>query len=102
MRTHPRAPRRAPSALVLGLALGLGLAHCSLLAPSDAELMKGNPDASDASDASDDASREASDDAAADGAREAAECLPFGFFCNGQPQRCCAGTCNGAAGKKCD
>ena len=88
---------------MLGLALGLGLAHCSLLAPSDADLMKGNQslDASDAADASDDASGEASDDAA-DGARDAAECLPLGFFCNGQPQRCCSGTCNGAAGKKCD
>ena len=101
MRTHSIAPRRALSALVLGLALGLALAHCSLLAPSDADLMKGNLSA-DASDDADDAASDASDDAdGADGARDAA-CIPLGFFCNGQPQRCCSGTCNSAAGKKCD
>jgi hypothetical protein len=70
---------------------GLG---CSLLAPSDAELMGGGAH---------DAAGDAGDGGAHDGSPGAdAACLAAGEFCNGMPTQCCSHTCNGAAGKKCD
>jgi hypothetical protein len=57
-------------------------------------------------------SKDAADEGGSDGGDEAGDasddggfdagCLPAGAFCNGVPTRCCSGTCNGAAGKKCD
>lgn len=80
-------------AIVFAAALVCG---CSLLAPSDAELMGGA-----AKDAAGDADSDAGD-ASDEGGGFDSGCLPTGAFCNGVPARCCSATCNGAAGKKCD
>ena len=83
---------------LLSLALlFLATTRCSLLAPSDAELMGGvHPDG-------------AAFDAAIDGDALPGDapmrpdvCLPPGFSCNGDPAVCCSGTCNAAGGHKCD
>ena len=90
--------------VVLGMVLASSGVGCSFLAPSDAELMGGG-----AHDAAGDAEGGAHDGAASDGSSDGsldatpdAACLVLGEFCNGMPSRCCSGTCNGAAGRKCD
>jgi hypothetical protein len=121
MRTIPRASRAALSALFVGLA------HCSLLAPSDAELMGGKSngdasaddgasDAGDAADAlpdgdrGDAACRATAETCTVDGdccsafcnAGKCVDCIAAGFFCNGAVTRCCSHTCNAGGGHKCD
>ncbi len=86
--------------VVLGMVLASSGVGCSFLAPSDTELMGGG-----AHDAAGDAEGGAHDGAASDGSLDAttdAACLVLGNFCSGMPSRCCSGTCNGAAGRKCD
>jgi hypothetical protein len=106
--------------VVLAACVVLGT-HCSLLAPSDSELMGGravsdasSPQDARAGDARVDgdapACRAETQDCTVDGdccsascsGGKCAACLAAGQFCNGVPARCCSGACNGAAGKKCD
>jgi hypothetical protein len=77
------------------LLLALGVVHCSLLAPSDRELMGGNKGSSDAGDAgrmsdgsgSGGMTSDAMDDA--EQGQDAGPCLQTGDCCG--PGQCCAG-----------
>jgi hypothetical protein len=95
-----RARRIAAGGLSL-LSLALLFAatsRCSLLAPSDAELMGGvHPDG-----ATRDATADGDSSPAPDASPRPDACLPAGFSCNGDPTVCCTGTCMAAGGHKCD
>jgi hypothetical protein len=82
----------------------LASTRCTLLAPSDAELMGGNhPDAAADGEAGGGDGAGPSTDGSADGSPPAdtGPCLGPGLFCNGDNSLCCSGMCNAAAGKKC-
>jgi hypothetical protein len=99
---------KAAFGLLIASVGAVALAGCSLLAPSDSELMGG---AKDGGASGDGASEAGGDGGADDAASDVVDtdvvlgdggCLPAGFFCNGVPSKCCSGTCNAGGGHKCD